>query len=45
MPEKTKILLKSLGVKSNADFTFGTLKPNAQITIINNLFPRIEEEK
>ena len=45
MPEKTRGLLKSLGVKSNTDFTFGTLKPNAQIAIINNLFPRIEKEK
>ena len=45
MPEKTTILLKSLGVKSNTDFTFGNLKPNTQISVANNLFPRIEEEE
>ena len=45
MPEKTKILLDSLGINSKSNFTFGTLEPNTSISMANNLFPRIEEDK
>tara|TARA_Y100000994_G_C15686991_1_gene440118 strand:- start:648 stop:2162 length:1515 start_codon:yes stop_codon:yes gene_type:complete len=45
MPEKTKTLLDALGINSKSDFTFGTLKPNDSISMANNLFPRIEEDK
>ena len=45
MPDKTTILLKSLGVKSKSNFFFGSLNSGIKISIANNLFPRIEEKE
>ena len=45
MPDRTKILLKSLRVKINDDFSFGSLNSNTKISAANNLFPRIEEKE